>query len=113
MIVRIDHIVRNSYSQDILRKVDALGRCLYEYHVAIGAFYRIIGMSVIQFCFKVRGPFVQTLCIEKDSYFGYSKTRKINYFLNPPKKAQGYEQWRYVYTHKCFSIQSARDLDIH
>ena len=45
----------------------------------------------------------------------YSKIRKIKYFLDPPpkKKAQGYERSRYVYTHKCFSIQSARDLDIH
>ena len=53
----------------------------------------------------------------------YSKTRKIKYFLDPPppppkkkkkkKKDQGYERLRYVYTHKCFSIQSARYLDIH
>ena len=43
----------------------------------------------------------------------YSKTRKIKYFLDPPKKAQGYERSRYVYMHKYFSIQSARDLDIH
>ena len=46
----------------------------------------------------------------------YSKTRKIEYFLDPPppkKKAQGYELSRYVYMHKCLSIQSARDLDIH
>ena len=50
----------------------------------------------------------------------YSKTRKIKYFLDPPPKkkkkkttAQGYERSRYVYTHKCLSIQSARDLDIH
>ena len=47
----------------------------------------------------------------------YSKTRKIKYFLNPPppppQKAQGYERSRYVYTHKCLSIQSNRDLDIH
>ena len=39
MIVRIENIVRNSDSQDILRKVDVLGRCLYECHVGIGAFY--------------------------------------------------------------------------
>ena len=43
----------------------------------------------------------------------YSKTRKIKYFLDPTKKAQGYERSRYVYTQKCLSIQSARDLDIH
>ena len=46
----------------------------------------------------------------------YSKTRKIKYFLDPPppkKKAQGYERSQYVYMLKCFSIQSARDLDIH
>ena len=43
----------------------------------------------------------------------YSKTRKIKYFLDPPKKAQGYKLSRYVYTYKCLSIQSARDLDIH
>ena len=42
-------IVRNFDSQGILRKVDVLGRC----HVAIGAFFRIIGMSVIQFCFQI------------------------------------------------------------
>ena len=38
----------------------------------------------------------------------YSKTRKIKYFLDPPpkKKAQGYERSRYVYTHKCLSIDS-------
>ena len=33
--------------------------------------------------------------------------------FGPPKKAQGYERSRYVYTDKCFSIQSACDLDIH
>ena len=46
----------------------------------------------------------------------YSKPRKIKYFLDPPppkKKAQGYEPSRYVHTQKCFSIQLARDLDIH
>ena len=43
----------------------------------------------------------------------YSKTRKIKYFLDPPKKPQGYERSRNVYMHKCFSIQSALDLDIH
>ena len=43
----------------------------------------------------------------------YSKISKIKYFLDPPKKAQGYERLRYVYTLKCLSIQSARDLDIH
>ena len=43
----------------------------------------------------------------------YSKTRKIEYFLDPPKKAQGYERSRYVYTHKCLSIPAALDLDIH
>ena len=43
----------------------------------------------------------------------YSKTRKIKYFLDPPKKAQGYEQSQYVYTDKCLSIQSTGDLDIH
>ena len=42
----------------------------------------------------------------------YSKTRKIKYFLNPPKKAQGYERSRYGYTHKCLSIPAACDLDI-
>ena len=36
----------------------------------------------------------------------YSKTRKIKYFLDPTKKAQGYELSRYVYTHKCFSIRT-------
>ena len=38
----------------------------------------------------------------------------MKYFLDlpPPKKnAQGYERSQYVYTHKCLSIQSARDLD--
>ena len=48
----------------------------------------------------------------------YSKIRKIKYFVDPPpppppKKAQGYKWSQYVYMHKCFSIQSARDLDIH
>ena len=43
----------------------------------------------------------------------YSKTRKIKYFKDRPKKAQGYEQSRYVYTHKCLSIPADRDLDIH
>ena len=47
----------------------------------------------------------------------YSKTREIKYFLDSPpppkKKAQGYELSRYVYMHKCLSIQSARDPDIH
>ena len=44
----------------------------------------------------------------------YSKTRKIEYFLNPhPPKARGYEWSRYVHTHKCLSIPAARDLDIH
>ena len=43
----------------------------------------------------------------------YSKIRKIKYFLDPPKKAQGYERSRYVYMHKCLSIPPARDLDIH
>ena len=38
----------------------------------------------------------------------YSKIRKIKYFLDPPKKAQGYERSRYAYTHKYLSIQSAR-----
>ena len=37
----------------------------------------------------------------------YSKISKIKYFLDPPKKAQGYERSRYVYMHTCFSIQSA------
>ena len=45
----------------------------------------------------------------------YSKTRKIKYFWDPPppKKVQGYERSRYVYTYKCLSIPAARDLDIH
>ena len=43
----------------------------------------------------------------------YYKTRKTKYFLDPPKKVQGYERSQYVYTHKCLSIQAARDLDIH
>ena len=44
----------------------------------------------------------------------HSKTRKNKTLFGPlPKKAQGYERSRYVYMHKCFSIQSARDLDIH
>ena len=43
----------------------------------------------------------------------YSEIRKIKYFLDPPKKAQGYERSRYVFTHRWLSIQSARDLDIH
>ena len=39
----------------------------------------------------------------------YSKTRKIKYFCPPPKnKAQGCEWSRYVYTHKCLSIPTAR-----
>ena len=33
--------------------------------------------------------------------------------MDPPKKAQGYKLSRYVYMHKCLSIQSTRDLDIH
>ena len=47
----------------------------------------------------------------------YSKTRKIKYFLDPSpppkKKGQRHERSRYFYTHKCLSIQAARDLDIH
>ena len=43
--------------------------------------------------------------------FCYSKISKIKYFLDPPKKVQGHERSQYVYTHKCFYIQSARDLD--
>ena len=43
----------------------------------------------------------------------YSKTRKIKYFLDPPKQAQGYERSQYVYTHMCLSIPAALDLDIH
>ena len=42
-----------------------------------------------------------------------SKTRKIKYFLDPPKKAQGYKQSRYGYTHKCLSIPAACDLDFY
>ena len=43
----------------------------------------------------------------------YSKTRKMKYFLDPPKKAQGYEWSQYGYMHKCLSIPAARDLDIY
>ena len=46
-----------------------------------------------------------------DALLFQNKENKI--LFGPPKKAQGYERSRYVYTHKCFSIQSARDLDIH
>ena len=41
-----------------------------------------------------------------------SKTRKIEYFFELTKKAQGYERSRYGYTLKCLSIPLARDLDI-
>ena len=43
----------------------------------------------------------------------YSKTWKIKYFFDLPKKAQEYERSRYVYTLKCLSIPAAPDLDIH
>ena len=44
------------------------------------------------------------------------QNKEIEILFGPPppkKKAQGYERSRYVYMHKCLSIQSARDLDIH
>ena len=43
----------------------------------------------------------------------YSETKKIKYFLDPPpkKKAQGYEHSHYGYTHLCFSVPAACDLD--
>ena len=46
----------------------------------------------------------------------HSKTRKIKYFLDtpPPKKRLKDTNDRdYVYTHKCLSILSGCDLDIH
>ena len=45
----------------------------------------------------------------------YSKIRKIKYFLDPPppKKRLKDTKGRDMSTHKCLSIQSARDLDIH
>ena len=43
----------------------------------------------------------------------YSKNKENKILFGPPKKAQGYERSRYVYTHKCLSIPAARDLDIH
>ena len=46
-----------------------------------------------------------------DALLFQNKENKI--LFGPPQMAQGYERSRYVYTHKCFSIQSARDLDIH
>ena len=66
--------------------------------------------SLQMFNIKVRGPFVETFCIEKDSYIDAIKIAS-NYaflFLNnknkillgppPPQKAQGYERSRYSYT---------------
>ena len=61
----------------------------------------------------MRVPFVETFCIEKDSYIDaikcensfklcifIPKYRKLNTFGTPPpkKKAQGYERSRYGYT---------------
>ena len=49
-----------------------------------------------------------------DALLFQNKENKILFDPPPPKKkAQGYERSRYVYTHKCLSIHSARDLDIH
>ena len=48
-----------------------------------------------------------------DALLFQNKENKILFGPPPQKKAQGYKQSRYVYTHKCLSIQSARDLDIH
>ena len=49
-----------------------------------------------------------------DALLFQNKKNKILFAPPPQKKeAQGYELSRYVYTQKCFSIQSARDLDIH
>ena len=44
----------------------------------------------------------------------YSKTGKINYFCPPPpKKRLKDTNGRDMSTHKCLSIPTARDLDIH
>ena len=43
----------------------------------------------------------------------YSKTRKIKYFLDPPKRLKDTNDRDYVYTHKCLSIPPGYDLDIH
>ena len=50
-----------------------------------------------------------------DALLIQNKENKILFGPPPPpkKKAQGYERPRFVYKHKCLSIQSARDLDIH
>ena len=43
----------------------------------------------------------------------YSEIKKIKYFWDHPKKAQGYEWPQYGYMHKCLSIPAIRDLDIY
>ena len=49
-----------------------------------------------------------------DALLFQKKENKILFGLPPPqKKAQGYEQSRYVNAHKCLSIPAAHDLDIH
>ena len=48
-----------------------------------------------------------------DALLFQNKENKILFGPPPQKKAKGYEWSRYVYMHKCLSIQSARDLDIH
>ena len=53
------------------------------------------------------------MLIPLNEVFFYFIARKIKYFLDPPKKAQGYKRSRYGYTHKCLSIPGARDLDIY
>ena len=42
----------------------------------------------------------------------YSKTRKIKYFLDPPKRLKDTND-RDMSTHKCLSIPPGCDLDIH
>ena len=62
----------------------------------------------------VYGSHLTCKCILDDALLFQNKENKILFGPPPPqKKAQGYERSRYVYTHKGFSIQSARDLEIH
>ena len=57
-------------------------------------------------------PFYVLIYLD-DALLLQNKENKILFGPPPKKKAQGYERSRYVYKHKCLSIQSARDLEIH